>query len=64
MMKQNNGEKKFSFNVLDALIIAVSLVILVVSIYVFVLGHRFSEIFSRGNAGFIISKAISYLKLR
>ena len=59
-MKQNNTEKKFSFNILDALIIIICVFILAISIYVFVLGHSLSEIFTRKSSLGLINAIVNF----
>lgn len=62
-MKRNKENKKFSFNILDALIIIICVFILAFSIYVFVLGHSFSEIATKPeNTGFITNNVMKYLR--
>ena len=61
-MRQNNDEKKFSFNILDALIIVLVVFILAFSIYVFVLGRGFTQ--NTESAIVTISKAVKHIRFR
>lgn len=60
-MRQNNGEKKFSFNILDALIIVMIVFLIAFTVYVFILGRGISH----GESAFVtISKVTKYLRIR
>lgn len=49
MAKQNNKKRKFTFNIIDALIIFILLAVIALIVYVFILGNDIDDLISRNE---------------